>query len=384
MLHVLFDTSVLRQDPQRKSAAFQVISRIGNAGELIIHIPQVVKLEFLSHRENEYLKPLEKAESGFDKVSKKPLSDSLKESLEQQGLVINESISNVKKWVHQEFKYWCGHVGAEIYEIESHHSSNVFNSYFKGVLPFKSVKNRADLPDAFIFECVKDVARKVDKLKVIVNDKKLRETCDTLENITTFNSLDDFVKSEDFREVVKDTVVTINFDTLVNELKKQVPNIESSASRKIFDSLVGYSFSDPIIPDDNNEATISMLDVPEDAGLIWGDAEYYGSGIVNIPFEFEMTTLAYYYIFKPDWYSMDENRADSIGISEYGNRHYFEAEEEFEVIVQGAIAISLDITRANSEIEFLEALPDLISTIEIDISEIEEVSVIHKNIEPDS
>ncbi|HAW82340.1 MAG TPA: hypothetical protein DCX27_23145, partial [Balneola sp.] len=58
MLHLLIDTSVLRQDPQRKSASFLVINRLGNLGELITHIPYVVQREFLSQRENEYVNPI--------------------------------------------------------------------------------------------------------------------------------------------------------------------------------------------------------------------------------------------------------------------------------------------------------------------------------------
>jgi len=378
MLHILIDTNILDEDPQRKSAAFQVVSRVGNAGELTVHIPQVVKLEFLNHRENEYLKPLEKAESGFDKISKKPLSESLKESLKKQKNAINNSISDVKNWVHKEFEYWCAHIGAKIHQIGNHHSSNVFDSYFSGAPPFKAIKNRKDLPDAFIYESIKDVANEVNELNVIVADKKLQETCNTLDNVTTFESLDNFVKTKSFKEVVKDTVIEQNFDILIDELKKHSSQVEKDASDKIFDTLAGYSFSDPIIPDDNNEATISMLDVPENAGLMWEEALYYGSGIVDIPFEFEMTTLVYYHIFKADWYIIDEERAKSISVSEYGNRHFFEAEEEFEVFVKGSIAISLDISKAETDDKFWEELPSLINSMEIETSEIADVSIIHE------
>lgn len=384
MLHILIDTNILDKDPQRKSAAFQVVSRVGNAGELAIHIPQVVKLEFLSHRENEYLKPLEKAKLGIEKISKKPLSDSLKGSLEQQETDINNSISDVKNWLHKEFEYWCAHSGAEVYQIENHHSSNVFDSYFSGSPPFKSVKNKNDLPDAFIFESIKDVANEVNELNVIVADKKMRETCNMLDNVTTFESLDNFVKTDDFSKLVKDTVVDQNFDILIDELEKQSFQIEDRAANKIFDALTGYTFSDPIIPDDNNEATISMLDVPEDAGLIWGEAVYYGSGIVDIPFKFEMTTLVYYHIFKSDWYIIDEERAKSINVSEYGNRHYFEAEEEFDVLVKGSIALSLNLSKAETDAKFLEELTNLISNMEIETSEIEDVSIIHDKEDVDS
>lgn len=380
MLHLLIDTSVLRQDPQRKSAAFQVVHRIGYVGELTTHIPQIVKLEFISYREDEYLAPLRNVEKDLGKLSNKPIPPELKEELDKQKVTIKDSLPRVQEWIEREFEIWCGDIGAELHGIATHHGVNVVGAYFSGTAPFKSPKNRADFPDAFIFECVCDVAKTVDVLNVVVADKQLREACSKLANVVTFESLDDFIKSEACHSVLKDAYVADNFEVIMNELKARADIVGMEASRKLINVLDGYTFRDPSIPDDNNEARISMLDVPPDAGLVWDGAEYYGSGIISIPFEFEMTVLADYYIFKSDWYCIDEKRATSISISEYGNKHYFEAEEEFNLSVKGAIAISLDLSEVAHDANLIESLPTILDAMQIETSEIDDVSVIQNEL----
>lgn len=376
MLHLLIDTSVLRQDPQRKSAAFQVVYRIGYVGELTTHIPQIVKLEFLSYREDEYLTPLRDVEKALDKLLNKPMPPELKEELNKQRVAIKDSLPRVQEWVEREFEIWCGDIGAELHDIATHHGVNVVGAYFSGTAPFKSPKSRTDFPDAFIFECVCDVAKTVGVLNAVVADKQLREACSKLTNVVTFESLDAFIKSDACHSVLKDAVVADNFEGIMNELKARADIVGEEASKKLFNVLAGYTFRDPSIPDDNNEARISMLDVPSDAGLVWDGAEYYGSGIISIPFEFEMTVLADYYIFKSDWYGIDEKRAASISISEYDNKHYFEAEEEFKLSVKGSIAISLDLSEVAHDENLIESLPTILDSMQIEASEIDDVSVI--------
>lgn len=381
MLHVLLDTNILRQDPQRKSAAFQVLGRLGNAGSLKIHIPYLVRKEFLGHREEEYVEPLQEIEKIYSKIVKKPLPTELQEDLTKQSSALIASISEVCEWVESEFKVWCDHVGAEIHEIHPHHGEKVVESYFKGELPFKKKKNRDDFPDAFILESLKDLASNVDLLNVVVADKHLRDACEKINNVKSFEKLDDFVRSNACHAVFQDAEVADNFEIIMDKLKHKAGEVGEEASNKIFDELVGYTFSDSSIPDDNNEATISILDVPIDAGLKWDEAIYYGSGVLSIPFEFEMTATADYYIFKSDYYCMDEKRAESIGISEYDNRHYFEAEEDFRLVVSGSIAISLDLTRVPHEGVLLEHLDNVLDDIQIEVSEIKNISVLHPEYE---
>lgn len=377
MIHVLIDTSILRQDPQRKSAAFQVLAKLGNWGELTLHIPYFVRHEFLSQRKEEYSGSLWEVERVLIKVANKPLKEDLKNSLGEQLAGLQATIPNIDEWIEQEFDLWCGHVGAENHPIKEHHGQRVAEAYFSGQPPFKEAKAREDIPDAFILETVRDVLAGIEQLNVVVGDKRLREACQKLQNVIVYSTLNEFIKSDQCQEALKDTDVAENFEAICKGFNQHIDMIGEVASTKLFDELVGYTFSDPSIPDDNNEATISMLDVPTNIGLDFEESEYYGGGVIVVPFEFEMTVIADYYIFKSDYYVLDEKRAESISVSEYDNRHYYEAGEEFNLAVRGKIAISLYLATVPPGKKVSDYIDAVTENSKIEVSEIEDVSVIH-------
>ncbi len=377
MIHVLIDTSILRQDPQRKSAAFQLLTRMGNLGELTLHIPYFVRQEFISQRKEDYSGSLQEVERILTKVAKKPLQEDLKDSLEKQLAGVQATIPSIDEWLEQEFDSWCGHVSAENHPIKEHHGERVAEAYFSGKPPFKKAKAREDMPDAFILETVRDVLTGVERLNIVVGDKRLKAAFEQLKNTTVFSTLDEFIKSDQCQEALIETDVVENFDAICEELNQHKDVLEEVASRKLFDELVGYTFSDKSIPDDNNEAMISMLDVPTIIGIDFEQAEYYGGGVIVAPFGFEMSVLGHYYIFKSDYYILDEKRAESISVSEYDNRHYYEAEEEFNLAVRGELAITLDLASVPQGENITSHIGVVTGNSKVEVSEIEDVSVMH-------
>lgn len=376
MLHLLIDTSVLRRDPQRKSAAFQALARIGNAGGVTTYIPEVVRREFLGYREDEYLSPVESIKKHLEKLRRKPGPEAVIKVLESHLAGADMMHDALRGWVVTEFDLWCGRIGVEIAPVKGHHGQAVLDSYFGGTPPFKEKKNRDDFPDAFILESIRDVAAAVDELHVVIDDHALRKAAVAIDAVVAYESLDRFILSDKCQSIQKDAAAAENFEAIVEELKTQEEEIGHAASTKLFDELVGYTFTDPSIPDDNHEASIEMLDVPVDIGLDWEEAEYYGDGIISVPFDFNTWVLAGYYIFKGDYYSIDEDRMEHIGISEYGNRHYYEAQEEFQLNVIGKLALSLDLAALEHDNFFIQNLDDVLEKISVEASEIEEVTVV--------
>ena len=376
MINVLIDTNILRQDPQRKTAAFKLLNKMGRTGELVLHIPYFVKEEFLSQRKAEYSGALKEAERILKKVSKKHMDESLKDSFKEQVTTLQTSIHRVDEWLDQEFAFWCRNIGAKKYLIHAHHGEHVAKAYFSGTPPFKKPKARDDIPDAFIFETVKDVLSDVETLFIVTGDKQLRKGCGQLKNAIVYSSLDEFIKSEQCHEALIEVDIVDKFDEICEALNQNKREVQGEASKLLFDELVGYTFNDPSIPDDNNQARISMLDVPSNIGLDIEAAEYYGSGVIEIPFKFKMPVVADYYIFKPDYYVLDEKRAEGISVIEYDNRHYFEAEENLDVEVCGKIVITLDLSSVTKGKNIIEYLDDIIESTVIEISKISDVSVI--------
>lgn len=376
MLHLLIETSALRHDPQRKSAAFQALARIGNAGGVTTHIPEVVRREFLGYRENEYLTPVENIKKDLEKLKRKPAPESVTKNLEFQLASAVEIQNTLSEWIITEFDLWCGHIGAEIAPIQEHHGQAVINSYFDGAPPFKEKKNRDDFPDAFILESIRDLAASVDTLHVVIHDNALREAASAIDGVVVYEMLDEFILSDECQAIQKDAAAAENFEAIIEGLKAKEEEIGHAASNKLFEELVGYTFTDLSIPDDNHEASIEMLDVPVDIGLDWDHAEYYGDGIISVPFDFNTWVLAGYYIFKGDYYTIDEDRMEHIGISEYGNRHYYQAQEEFQLNIVGKLALSLDLGVIDHDDLLIDNLEHVLKKISVEASEIEEVTVV--------
>ena len=375
MIHVFLDSSIYRQDPLRKSAAFQALARMGNADEIALHIPYFVKHEFLTHRREEYEKLLRDVKSGLAKLTKKPLSTLLTKAFGKHSDDIQLLSDDVLNSVNEEFDSWCVHVGAQHHSVKDHHGGRVAELYFSGEPPFSEPKSRKDIPDAFIYLSVLDIAKSVDELAVVAADKQLLDACSAVNNIVTYGSIDDFIKSDQCAVALKEVEVIENFEALIEKLKQKSAKINKLASSKLFDELVNYTFSDPSIPDDNNEAMISMLDVPEDVGLDFDEAEYYGKGVIPLPFEFEMEILATYYIFKSDYYCLNEERAKNISVSEYDNRHYFKAEEDFSLTVTGRIAVTVDFSKVPHGESLIDHLDALVEDVGVEVSEIADVIV---------
>ena len=102
------------------------------------------------------------------------------------------------------------------------------------------------------------------------------------------------------------------------------------------------------IPDDNHEATISSYGEPKDIDLDFDIATYYGDGQLGIPFTCEITVSAFYYIFKANYYAIDEEDMPSVRDH---NSHYFEAESDFEILVSGNISVRINLAAFGDEVE---------------------------------
>jgi hypothetical protein len=50
MLHIVLDTSTFRTNPRRTSPAFRTLSALARGGKIKIHVPHVIKREFLSQQ----------------------------------------------------------------------------------------------------------------------------------------------------------------------------------------------------------------------------------------------------------------------------------------------------------------------------------------------
>jgi len=134
------------------------------------------------------------------------------------------------------------------------------------------------------------------------------------------------------------------------------------------ESLYGKKIYSRSIPDDNHEAIVTGFYDAQNVNVDFDELSYFGQGEFGVPFTFDTTVSVVYYIFKADFYAIDEDKMPSV--SDH-NDHYFEAEDEIEVRVSGTVKLKIQTELLPSISE--EILSD---NLKITIDSIDEIEVV--------
>lgn len=359
MIHVVLDTTVYRSNPNRDNLHFQAIEKLSESGIIYLHIPYVVMREFQTQQREIYSKDLVKAISGLSGLSRKALAPNILDKLKILRNTLKNESENILSDAENQLTQWAEDIGANLYPLCIEQTNAALEAYFQGKPPLKSIKTREDIPDSFIVQAIHKLSSENGEIHVISGDGKVRDAFINEEAIVTYESLSKFVESDFIQDELKGIDLESNVELIADAIQ-QFENDEAEISRfitnNIGENIVWKTFSDSSIADDNNEATISSYDEAEDIKLDFSEIGYYGSGQFGIPFNLKIVVLADYYIFKSDYYCMDADREHVPSVTDH-NDHYFEAEEEFELIVNGLVSIT--ITKDNIDLDdFSESIVD--------------------------
>lgn len=367
MIHVIFDTNIYRNNPKRDSLNFKAIEKLAEAKWLLVHVPYIVKREFQTQQREIYLKDLEKAMSGIYGLSRKSLSPTYVEIIEK---IIAELESNKNGFLDDseyQFNKWIERIGGKEHSICLEQSLNALEAYFKGAPPVSAIKERKDIPDSFIFQSVLQIQKEVNNtVHFVVNDRGLSKSFEGKENVKVYNTISEFVESDLVQEELKDLDFLDNMDEIIKaliELEANDLEIESTISSEIGEKVIGHNLYDDEIMSDEHSAIITSCGEAENIKIDFNEASYYGNGDIGLQFSCQMEVYATYYIFKSDYYAMADYEYKNVPSVSDHNDHYFEAEDDFYINIEGVISIRID--RDNMNIEDLSSYIQLI-TIGID------------------
>ena len=357
MIHVVLDTNSYRSNPNRDSLYFKALEKLAKAGLLRLHIPYIVLREFQTQQREIYSKDLTKAVSGLSGLSKKLLDKNIAEKLSAAEVEIKGEYENILSNAENQITNWAENIGAQIQPLCLDQANLALEAYFQGKPPLKSAKNRGDIPDSFIVQSIYKLHSDVGKIHVVAGDDKIREAFSKEEAISTYKSLSDFIESELIQNELKEVDLIDSVGaivTAIQEFEDKSSEIQCFLSSNVGESIVGKIFSDPSIPDDSNEATISSYDEAENIELNFTEIGYYGNRQFGIPFKLRIPVVAIYYIFKQDYWIMYEGIEHAPPISDW-NDHYYEAEEDFELCISGLVSITIDRYNINLD-DFSESV----------------------------
>jgi hypothetical protein len=375
-LHIFLDTCVLTRDPKRDTAAFRALERLAQKGSVTIHVSDVTVREFVSQEEGQFEKLVNQLQNTLRDIQRRiPPGEALGKRIASIRTSIQSLGEGLDIIAKNALPDWMNRVKAKVYGQRPDDGKRVLESYFHGNPPFKTKKNRADFPDAFIFECLKEIASSTGTVHAVISDVLLRESASKLPGVTVYEDLDSLIMAQVLQELIRTGNVEENMALLCTYLHDDYSVLGSILKDRWVDAIAGKEIESAAIPDDNNVATIGMVGEPDDISYRTDDIEYYGDGSFRVPFEASAEVLADYYIFKSDYYCMNEKRAEQISIEDW-NDHYYAAEEYFTIRVHGSLSLSLGEDLICEEVLDERRLRSALSKAEGEIDEIESIDVI--------
>lgn len=373
MIHVVADTTAYRADPRREKAAFRALSRLAQAGQLTLHIPEIVRREAVSQQREQYSKDVEALRTALHNLGRRPLTDTLADYLRASMERLASLSAELAAFAESDFAAWEISVSAVPHPIGDSHGAQVIEAYFAGTPPFRGPKRREDFPDAFLWQTIRDLATSYDPLYVVSADKALLTAARCVSGVVPFESPEALVASEPFQAILRTFFASTNFKALVALLPEHLDLVASNIANDLVDELAGRTVRSDQILDDNEEATVSMVGEPADLDLDVTAAIDHGNGLVVVPFSLRTECLLDYAIFKADFHTLSDEKSDRVSTTDL-NRHYYAAQEYYDVRVQGLISIEVDAEALKSsdlsEDDLLGVLED--GTISVDsIAELE-------------
>ncbi|HEH9409931.1 PIN domain-containing protein [Aeromonas salmonicida] len=340
MINLIIDTNIYRKNPKLDNNEFKALEKLANAKVLKLQIPYVIQREFQTQQRELCKSELDKSLSGVSNLLRRPLSKDSLEEIFKIKKSIDENYNDILDASESYFTDWVKKINGSILPLCEEQALSAMEAYFCGALPLTKVKDRNDIPDSFIVQAINKLSKGHSNLVVIAEDEKVRKAFDEAVDIKSYSQLSDFIKSTEIQDKLKDIDLIADLPTILDAIVKFEENsgeLASEISSKVGDYICGETIENSSIPDDNNEAHISQFGDVDSITLDLNGVAYYGSGNVSIPFEVEMYVYACYYIFKADYYGLD----NPPSVSDH-NDHYFEAEEEFRVKVNGIASVMFD------------------------------------------
>ena len=374
MIHLVIDSTALRNDPARKKAGFRAVMGLAKIGKLKLHIPYVVKEEFLTQQIEEYHAGLSEITTNILKFGKKHLPDNTKALLDETKQGLMDLDQQLAEFARSDFEEWHTEMTAQMHPIDASHGGKVIDAYFGGQPPFREKKRRDDIPDAFIWQTVLDIAQQYGEVIVVSNDKGIKGASETHERVTAFPSIDEFISSDFCQSLLKEDQAKLTFQRLLSLVPKIKQKIEATIQDQVVDVLHGRTVTSEQILDDNNEGILLGIGSAEDIEIRTAEAEYYGEGLFVVPVEFSTDCEVSYAVFKMDFWTLSEERAEQISISEL-NKHYYDAEEEFSLRVEASISLDFATVVFESNDSTDEEVAQLGEDVDIAFDSIDKINV---------
>lgn len=351
----MLDSTVLKQVPKLNSQLFKELIKHVHIDVFKLYVSEIVEREYLTWIKEEAQQAFDnvvKATESLNKYYEEPELFGMKLSFNVTANIAQNQINEVLKKVVNNWEDFKKLTNATILPIESSHGNLVMNSYFSGEMPFKSIKNRTDIPDGFIYYSIVGLLEKNEKVLFVSRDKSLVKRING-DQIVCFESLAELFSSkeykiqEDFFRELKDN------DRAIYLFKYFTDEVQRKAKRKIeFSDLISDiqdELKDDFIGEDIDvSSSVENIEFNNDNIRVISESSYL------LPFSAEIVHSISSEVSKDDLSFFSEARINNLekDIKDDGR---FEISESIRNKVQG----NLSVTFAKSNpLSWKEKKPD--------------------------
>ncbi|HMP71489.1 MAG TPA: PIN domain-containing protein [Pirellulaceae bacterium] len=349
MVHVFLDTTVLRQGQTLGGATFSRLKDHAMAGRIKIHLSEISWQEFITAKQQQVDAAWDDIRRGLRKIKDLIHGNRVIQILQ------NTEVANAdsdKSSVKAAAEYWISQANAVVHGIHDRHARRVFEKYFAGSRPFKAIKRRDDIPDAFILEAVVDACRDFSPLHFISSDNHLIESLNGIDGIRTYSRLDDFLA---ISEIATREITKLDWNKIINKVVGETRLLDL-LKELITYRIVGWgSIKLPNGRDaeitDVVEISNIKIDIDKTVDLEW---------TLGIPFDAELRCAVEFHL---EWHEVWGMDSDTYVTSRMPSRRGPRTCTDIIAIrMQGTLNVLVDCGTDASEREILKSLGEIINS----------------------
>lgn len=209
MYNVVLDTNILHEEGLN-SAGMGVVNRLVNNGIVNLHVPELVVKEFSTKKIDGIIESLSKASSMLKSMDRdiRATETTLSHEVDGIKMSIDELSSSIKSRVDGIMQKWIDENRVNILPLKNEYTTLVFENYFVGGGVFRSKKERADLPDAFINLSISELHSSLGRLVIIIKDGVFKKSLSRNEEFVVLDSLQELFELPDIKSSIENLDVT--------------------------------------------------------------------------------------------------------------------------------------------------------------------------------
>lgn len=271
-MHIVIDSNIFYQDRNLSSPYFARLRELGRLELLTVHIPWVVYRECTTKSTFEIQTDLDRAIKSLDSAAQKGLDGPESSRIRDIAYLIQELRPKIQGSNSAVWWSFINESKAQLHDFNDHHAREVFAGYFDGDSPYKIAKNREDIPDAFIFQMVLELAAN-KKIYFLSGDKNLSGALAHLENVIVVESFRHFFEESDVKQLVersqRQIIESEVFRSFIISQQESFENAYVNYVRR----NKHITMIDQMIPSDYHEAEISEL-YHEEVNVLTGQIKF--------------------------------------------------------------------------------------------------------------